>query len=90
MTIWMKQMKRKTREAQATYAPNLESTCLEYCRERMTEEESRVSLQSKSDTHKNETTLNTFKYPVLRASYSSGSHFQLVYSHRCSYVRSSR
>lgn len=32
MTIWMKQMKRKTREAQATYAPNLESTCLEYCR----------------------------------------------------------
>lgn len=33
MTIWMKQMKRKTREAQATYAPNLESTCLEYCRD---------------------------------------------------------
>lgn len=33
MMIWMKQMKRKTREAQATYAPNLESTCLEYCRD---------------------------------------------------------
>lgn len=30
MTIWMKQMKTKTSEAQATYAPNLESTCLEY------------------------------------------------------------
>lgn len=32
MMIWMKQMKTKTREAQATYAPNLESTSLEYCR----------------------------------------------------------
>lgn len=31
MTIWMMQMKTKTSEAQATYAPNLESTCLEYC-----------------------------------------------------------
>lgn len=30
-TIWMMQMKTKTSEAQATYAPNLESTCLEYC-----------------------------------------------------------
>lgn len=29
-TSWMKQMNRNTREAQATYAPNLESTCLEY------------------------------------------------------------
>ncbi len=26
----MKQMNKKTREAQATYAPNLASTCLEY------------------------------------------------------------
>ena len=39
MTIWMKQMKRKTREAQATYAPNLESTCLEYCMVEMTKKE---------------------------------------------------
>lgn len=31
MMIWMKQIKRKTREAQATYAPNLVSTCFEYC-----------------------------------------------------------
>lgn len=31
MTIWMMQMKTKTSEEQATYAPNLESTCLEYC-----------------------------------------------------------